>query len=150
MVDALRRVSHWVKPPLGCIIDIRPAELTPRVELGLADATTLLAGCLVADEDRRGRHAAADAAVRATVARGEFTIEDEAQFSFYRYPDSADDLRDYIASKWEHTRLEHATYLRVVELMRQHGGARLWLREEVGIRRLLPRFDRGDQAWERR
>lgn len=136
MVDALSRAGRWIEPPLGCIIDLRPAHVVPDVELGLRDGTVVRVGGLVVEDDRRARHAAADAAVREVVARELFTVEDELQFLFYRYPDSADELRDYIATKWQHTHMDEATHARAVEMLRANAGGRLWLREQVAIRTL--------------
>ena|SRR5919109_1372114 len=138
MVDALRRASGWVKPPLGCLIDLRPAELIPDVELGLSSGTIVRVGGLVIDDERRARHAAANETLRAAVAQGVLVVKDEEAFSFFRYPDSADELRDYIATKWQHTHLDAATHVRAVEMLRANPGGRLWLREQVGIRTLQP------------
>lgn len=138
MVHALRVASRWVTPPHGVVIDLRPAELAPYVELGLHDGPTLSAGALVVDDDRRTRHAAAHAAIREAAELGVVTVENETQFSFYRYPASFDELRDYIATKWQHTKLGDVTSVRALELIRTYPGARLWLREEVGIRVLRP------------
>src|SRR2546430_15603606 len=96
MVDALCRASRWLEPPAGCIIDLRPAHVASHVELGLPDGTLVPIGRLVVDDDRRLRHLAADLAVLAAVKHGFFTVEAEREFSFYRYPVSADELREYI------------------------------------------------------
>ena len=142
MVDALHRASRWVRPPLGCVIDLRPAGGIPQVELGLADGAVVPVGGLVADEERSVRHANADAALRTALARGFLSLENEAEFSFYRYPESPDDLRDYLAAKWRHTRLDAATHARAAALLRQYPAGKLWLREQVVIRLLRPREDR--------
>ena len=139
MVDALGRAARWVKPPPGCVIDLRPANVVADVEVGCVDGTVLGAGGLVVREERRARHAAADAALRTTLDRGFLTIVEEEEFSFYRYPDSIDELRDYIATKWQDTELDATTYARAHRLQRANAGSRLWLREQVVIRRLSVR-----------
>jgi hypothetical protein len=138
MVDALYRASRWVGPSLGSVIDLRPAAGIPQVELGLADGATMPVGGLVVDEERSVRHANADAALRAALTRGFLSLENEAEFSFYRYPESPDDLRDYLAVKCRHTRLDAATHARSGALLRQYPEGKLWLREQVVIRLLRP------------
>lgn len=146
MVDALRRAGGWIEPPLGRIIDLRPAHVVPHVELELPDGAQVPIGGLVVDDERRERHMAADLALLAVVKRGLFTVEREQEFSFYRYPDSVDELRQYIATKWQHTRLDDATYARSIEAQRARPDGRLWLREQVTIRLLRPAH-LGDGGW---
>ena len=136
MVDALCRAARWVKPPPACIIDLRPANVVADVEVGRADRTVACAGGLVVRPERYARHAAADAALRVVLARGVLAVLDEEEFSFYRYPDSADELREYIATDWRDTCLDDATHSRAVGLQHANPGSRLWLREQVIIRRL--------------
>jgi hypothetical protein len=136
MVDALCRAARWVKPPPGCIIDLRPADVVAEVEVGCLDRSIVSAGGLVVRPERCARHAAADAALRAVLARGVLTVADEEEFSFYRYPDSADELREYIATKWQDTCLDAVTHGRAVQLQQANACSRLWLREQVTIRRL--------------
>ena len=138
MVDALNRAREWLQPPHGIVIDLRPADVVPHVEIGFADGTVHRVGGLAVDDERRERHRAADTALREVVARGLFIVEDELVFLFYYYSDSADELRDYLAAKWRQTRLDDQTHARVVEAMRAHPGSRLWLREQVAIRTLRP------------
>jgi hypothetical protein len=138
MVDALNRAGRWLKAPRGRIVDLRPAEVVPVVELGLTDGSILRVGVVTVGPDRSARHAAADAALRTVVDRGAFRVEHEETFAFLRYPDSATELRDYLATTWRHTRLDDATHARAVEMHQQHPGARLCLRERVAIRTLVP------------
>ena len=138
MVDALYRASRWTGAPLGRVIDLRPAGGVPQVELGLEDGTVVAVGGLAVDEDRAMRHANADAAVRTALTRGVLSLENEAEFSFYRYPESPDDLRDYLVAKFKHTRLDEPTGARASALLRQYPAGTLWLREQVIIRLLRP------------
>jgi hypothetical protein len=141
MVDALSRACRWVKRPDGRIVDLRPTDVQAAVEIGLQGGRVLDVGGLVVDDERHKRHAAADAAVRTTVDRGLVRIESEQTFPFYRYADSAEELRDYIAAKWQHTRMDAATRERAADMLRAQPGGRLWLREQVGIRVLVPRVN---------
>src|SRR5262245_50319565 len=134
MVDALCRARRWVTSPDGCVIDLRPADVVARVEYGLADGTTVDVGGLVVDAQPWARHAAADAALAEVLTRRILSLVDEEQFWFLRYPESADELRDYIAAKWQYTRLDPATHARAIAIQRAHPGARLCLRERVAIR----------------
>jgi hypothetical protein len=137
MVDALRRAARWVKPAPGCVIDLRPANVVADVEIGCADGNVLNAGGLVVRDERRARHAAADAALRTALARGLLTVVDEEEFSFYRYPESIEELRHHIATIWRDTELDESTRARADRLQRANPGSRLWLREQVNIRRLF-------------
>jgi hypothetical protein len=138
MVDALRRARRWVRRPSGWVIDLRPAHVVAHVELGLPDGEIIAIGGLEVEDERRLRHLAADAAVRAVCGDGSFGIESELEFPFFRYPSSLDELREYIATKWQHTRLSDATYARGIAQQREHRDGRIWLREQVSIRILRP------------
>jgi hypothetical protein len=138
MVDALSRACRWVAPPHGRVIDVRPTDIHPDVELGLPNGSVLRAGGLIVDDERGKRHAAADSALRLAIARGLVRVQDEQAFAFYRYADTAEELRDHIATKWRQTRMDDATCARVHTMLAQHTGSRLWLREPAGIRVLIP------------
>ncbi len=138
MVDALHRARRWLKPPFGRIIDLRPADVVARVEVRLGSGEVVDVGGLVVDDERRARHAAADAALRTVIAQGAVVIHEPAEFPFYRYFDSAEELRDYIAIKWDHTRVDARTFRDTIALLGSHAGARLQLREQVAIRILRP------------
>ena len=85
------------------------------------------------------RHRHADSALGAVLERRVFDLGDPAQFSFFYYADSAEELRDYLATKWRETRITDATHAQVVAAVAAAPGARLRLHELVGIRTLLPR-----------
>jgi hypothetical protein len=138
MVHALRRVRRWLASPHGCIIDLRPADVHGTVAIGLPDGSIVGVGELVVDDERRARHRAAHEAVREVVERRLFSLHDEEQFFFFYYPDSADELRDYVAAKWRNTHMAPATHRLAKEAVNRHPGGRLWLREQVGIRVLQP------------
>jgi hypothetical protein len=135
MVDALCRTRRWLKPD-GYLVDLRPAHLVPTVEIGDPCTDYAPAGGLTVDDERRRRHAAADVALATVLKRQLFYLEQEREFSFLRYADSARELQDYIATRWQHTRLDDQTRERADGMLRNQTNARLWLRERVGIRSL--------------
>jgi hypothetical protein len=136
MVDALCRARGWLKPN-GYLIDLRPADTIPWVIVG-SDEHSSVIGPLTVDAARQQRHAAADRALATVLDRHLFVLEDAREFVFHRYADSADELRDYIAAKWKETRLDETTRAGTVAALSTRPGARLWLREQVAIRRLRP------------
>jgi hypothetical protein len=136
MVDALCLTRLWLKPD-GRLIDLRPAETIPEVLVG-SDEHADVVGVLTVDAERHERHAAADRALADVLDRQVFVLEEAREFTFLRYADSAEELRDYIAEKWKETRLDDATGLRTAAALSARRGARLWLRERVAIRRLRP------------
>ncbi|HYM25571.1 MAG TPA: hypothetical protein VEU08_20270 [Vicinamibacterales bacterium] len=133
MVDALRRARRWVAG--GRVIDLRPADVVATVIVDLPDGSHRELGDLVVDAARRKRYAAADAAVRTVVGEGVFTSDAEETFSFYSYADTADELRDHIAT-WRETRLHPDTHAAAAGLLTAHPGARLRLKERVILRTL--------------
>lgn len=136
MVDALIRAGRWLAPQ-GVVIDLRPADVVPDIELGLPDGTVVHVGEPVVDDERRARHRAAADALQTVIARRLFVIKDEEQFSFFYYPDSPEELRDYLATKWRQTWIDDRTYARMLDALAAHPDGRLWLREQVGIRTLV-------------
>lgn len=137
MVDALIRAKRWLAP-CGVIIDLRPADVVPDIEVGLPDGTVVLVGQPVVGNERRARHLAADDALRTVIARGIFQVKDEEQFPFLYYPDSPEELREYLAARWRDTRIDDRTHAQVTAAVAAHPDARLWLREQVAIRTLHP------------
>jgi hypothetical protein len=136
MVDALCRSRDWLKAD-GCLIDLRPADPTPEVMVGSKDQSRPV-GTLTVEPARHQRHAAADRALARVLDRPFFILEEARAFIFHRFADTADELRDYVASKWKETRLDEITHRRAAKALSVRPGARLWLREEVAIRRLRP------------
>ena len=136
MVDALARARRWLTPT-GVALDLRPAAVVPDIEIGLPSGGIVQIGGPIVDEERRERHRNADAALRAALSLGIFTVRDDERFSFFYYPESPDELRDYLATKWRHTRIDDATHARTVAATRAHPDGRLWLREQVAIRTLI-------------
>ena len=95
-------------------------------------------GTLTVETVRHQRHAAADRALARVLERELFILEEARQFIFHRFADTADELRDYVASKWKETRLDEITHRHATEALSVVPGGRLWLHEEVAIRRLRP------------
>jgi hypothetical protein len=135
MVDALCRLRGWLKPD-GCLIDLRPAEVVPTVEIGSPGRDQTIVGVPIVQEERRRRHLAADRALRAVLERKLFYLEQAREFWFLRYADSPRELQEYIATRWLDTRLDEVTRARAEEMLHGRRNARLWLRERVGIRSL--------------
>ena len=132
MVDALLGARRLLRPN-GCLVDVHPTVESAHVEVGLDTCT----GDLHA-EDARRRHAAADAALAAIVARGVFTMEGAREFSFHRYADSVEELWEYVAVKWTDARFDDATLNRTREALRSHPAASLRLHEQARIATLRP------------
>jgi hypothetical protein len=137
MVDALCRARCWLKTN-GWLVDVRPAQMVPTLEIGSPGRNPAIAGALVVQEERRQRHAAADRALGAVLERKLFHLERSREFWFLRYADSARELQEHIAIRWQHTRLDDETRERADAMLRGEPNARLWLRERVGIRSLRP------------
>jgi hypothetical protein len=137
MVDALCRTRNWLKSD-GRLIDLRPAEGVPTVEIGSPGRDPAIAGVLVVQDERRRRHAAADRALGTVLERKVFHLERAHEFWFLRYGDSAGELQEHIAARWQHTRLDEETRARADAMLRGEPHARLWLRERVAIRSLRP------------
>jgi hypothetical protein len=135
MVDALWRMRGWLKPD-GYLIDLRPAEVAPSVEIGPPGRDHTIVGVLTVEEERRLRHRAADRALCAVLEQKLFRLEEAREFWFIRYADSARELQAYIAGRWHDARLDDLTRLRAETMLRGKPNARLWLRERVGIRSL--------------
>jgi hypothetical protein len=134
MVDALCRSRDWLKAD-GCLIDLRPADPTPEVVVGLRNESRAV-GTLTVEMARHQRHAAADRALAQVLGRQLFILEEAREFIFHRFADTADELRDYVATKWRETRLDPIIHRRAAEALSVRPGGRLWLREKVAIRRL--------------
>ena len=141
MVDALCRCHDWLKPD-GRLIDLRPADPTPEVMVGWRGHSHSV-GTLTVETARHQRHAAADRALAWVLEHELFVLEEAREFVFHRFADTADELRDHVASKWRETRLDEITHRRADEALSVRPGGRLWLREDVAIRRLRP--TRSDQ-----
>jgi len=139
MVHALLGARAWLNSA-GRLVDLRPTSEAAVLEVHLASGT-VAAGCVVDLEGQAGpqrRHAQAEAAAAAVVARGWFALEDRHEFTFRRYADSAVEMRDYVASKWSGGALEAGALERAEALMRIEPDAALCVREQVTIARLRP------------
>jgi len=98
MVDALHRAHRWLRPN-GCVIDLHPASAVPTIDVGrqvIGEVHT---------PDGPARHAAADAALRDVIAAGFFVNAGWAEFEFYTWADTLDELREHIEDNWRDARL---------------------------------------------
>ena|SRR5215472_15121267 len=98
MVDALRRASRWVRPQ-GSILDIHPTNAVPPIEIGGRAVGH------VETPDGPARHAAADAALRATIDAGLFVETASGAFDFYTWGDTFEELREHIEEHWNDARV---------------------------------------------
>ena len=136
MVDALRR-AHGMVAPSGCVVDLHPTPARACLEVG-ADITGLVdAG------DAPFRHAAAGAAMSATIEAGLFVIERVVDFTFHTYGDTVEELRDFIAENWRTARIDEQTIERTREALRGAPGTRPRVREYVTATRLKPALAAG-------
>jgi hypothetical protein len=131
MVDALRR-AHRLLQPYGCLIDLHPTPERAVVEVG-----SRVTGEVDAS-DGPLRHAAADAALAATVSAGLFVVEHASDFAFYTYADTIDELREYIEENWRNARIDDTVVRRTVDALRDAPGVRPRVREDVRLTRLRP------------
>lgn len=139
MVDALQRAHGWLRPT-GSLVDVRPTAAPAHLEVQLA-AGIVSVGRVSDVNDLIGpnaRHARADVALAAAVARGWFVLEEQREFSFHRHADTVEEMRDYVRGKWMGAALDDRSLQRAAALQLSEAGARLWLREQVGIARLRP------------
>ena len=140
MVDALQRARGWLRPA-GFLIDIRPTPEPAHLEVQLAGRTEVAGR--VSDADGQAgpsaRHARADTALAAALDRHWFVVELQRQFSVYRHGDTLDELRHHIRSDWRGAAIDDAALGRAAALLASERGARVRLREQVGMARLAPR-----------
>ena len=139
MVDALRRAHEWLRPS-GFLVDIRPTAEPAHVEVELV--TGIIGAGRVGDvDDATGpgaRHARADVAMAIAIAREWFVAETRLEFAFHRYAGTIDELRDHVHNDWRGARIDQAALQRATSLVADEPGARLRVREQIGIARLRP------------
>jgi len=139
MVDALRRAREWLKPT-GYLVDIRPTAEAAYLEVQRA-AGIVCAG-RVSDVNElvgpNARHARADTALAIALSSRWFVAEVRLEFSFHRYAETVDEVRDHVRGTWMGAAIEEEALLRAASLHASEPGARLRVREQVGIVRLRP------------
>jgi hypothetical protein len=131
MVDALRRARAFVTPT-GWIVDIHPTAVAARLEVGSTIVGPIDAG------DAPLRHQAATAALTEAVAQGVVRIEREAEFDFYTYGDSAEELAEYIEENWRNARIDAGMVARTRAALLAAPGARPRVLERVRLTILRP------------
>ena len=139
MVDALQRAHRWLRPT-GYLVDVRPTAEPAHLEVLLA-AGIVSVGRVSDVNDLVGpnaRHARADVALAAAVARGWFVREEHCEFSFHRHADTVEEMRDHVRGKWMGAALDEQSLQHAAALQLSEAGAQLRLREQVGIARLGP------------
>ena len=129
MVDALKRVSGWIRPG-GFVVDIHPT----------AAIATIIVGNIVAGPIDPGgateRHRAATDAIARAVADRLFTIADSVEFSFSTYADSLEELNDHIVEDWREARIGDETLACAFALVHDMPTARVRVLERVVAARL--------------
>jgi hypothetical protein len=143
MVDALRRAHRWLRPT-GYLVDIRPTAEAAHLEVQLA-GRVVVAGRVSDVSDRVGpnaRHARADTALAIALDRRWFVPEVQLEFPFYRHAETVDELRDHVRGEWMGANIDDEALRRAADLQASEPGARVRLREQVGIARLRPAASR--------
>lgn len=139
MVDALERAHGWLRPG-GRLVDIHPTAEPAYLEVQ-AGARLLGVGRVHDVDEQIGtsaRHARADAAFAAVVERGWFLVEQRREFSFRRHADTVDEMRSYVNDTWTGAVLDEGALQDAARHLLAERGARLWVREQVGIARAIP------------
>ena len=98
MVDALRR-AHRLVTTAGMVVDVHPTAVPACLEVGDQRIGPLDAAHAIV------RHAAADAALPAALEEGLFDVTARAEFVYYTYGGSIEELRDHVAANWRDTRI---------------------------------------------
>jgi len=131
MVHALHR-AHGLLAPGGRLVDLHPSVETARVDANGASIGTLDA------EQADCRHAAADAALARALNGGLFVVESEADFWFWTFGDTIEELRDHVHSSWRHTRVGAPLIARAQAAVQADRSTVLRIAEHVRITRLRP------------
>ncbi len=92
MVHALLEARRALKPG-GRLIDLRPTMRNRRVELELSSATLFIGE--IDSASTFSDHVAANAALAAALAAGDFRLEHQTTFHYLSDLDSLADLRDF-------------------------------------------------------
>jgi hypothetical protein len=132
MVHALHR-AHDLLAPGGCLIDLHPTPDTAIVEVGGVPI-----GPLDAEQADR-RHAAAETALAAVLARGLFLVDGEREIAFRTYGHSIEELRDHVQATWRDSRVGDPLVARAREAVRANPRAALRVTEQLRITKLNPR-----------
>lgn len=139
MVDALRRAHGWLQAT-GSLVDIRPTAEPAYLEVQLASGV-VVAGRVSDVNDSTGpnaRHARADTALAVALERGWFVSELRLEFSFHRYADRIAEVRDHVRDDWIGASIDDEALERAARLQGSEPGARLRIREQIGIGRVRP------------
>jgi hypothetical protein len=97
VVHALERI-HSALRPSGFLLDIRPAQQHPWLDVGSAENYTRL-GC-IGDTYRMGTLAVADTALETVIEAGLFEREEEIAFPFIYHCGDLDAWQAYMADHW--------------------------------------------------
>ena len=89
---------HTALRPTGFLLDIRPAQQQPWLEVGRAEKRTRLGQ--IDDAYRMGTLAMADAALETVIEAGLFEREEEITFPFIYHCGEVDAWLAYMADHW--------------------------------------------------
>jgi hypothetical protein len=130
MVDALRRARRFLSPA-GWIVDIHPTAAS-RLEVG----STIIGPVETGDAPQR--HRTATAAVESIVAEGALRSDRHADFDFYTYGDSVEELAAYVEEEWNDARIDADTIARARAVLLSAPGAKPRILERVRLTVLRP------------
>ena len=139
MVDALRRAHGWLRAA-GSLVDIRPTAEPAYLEVRLTSGVVVAGRVSDVNEvaGPNARHARADAALAVALERGWFVSELRLEFPFHRYADRIAEVRDHVRGEWMGASIGDEALEQAARLQASEPGARLRIREQVGIVRLRP------------
>jgi hypothetical protein len=140
MVDALRRAQQMMTAN-GVVVDVHPTAGAAAVQIDGRTTGHVDGG------DAPRRHAAADAALKTAIEKGLFTRIATAEFDFFTYGDTIEQLRDYIAETGRNARIDDETVARTRDaLLAAPPGSRPRVRERVRLTTLRPITRRRSRA----
>ncbi len=134
MVHALEE-SWRVLTPDGYLLDTRPLSGDMRLEV-IADGQATFAG-LVDDSTWVTDDEAANLAVETVIHKGLFLREETANFIFFDYWDTLEQLRAYIQEKWEDTHIPETVFHSAEDLIKHSEGK---TRVRTSLKMLFSRY----------
>ena len=111
---------HTALRPGGFLLDIRPAQQQPWLEVSRAEKCTRLGQ--IDDAYRMGTLAMADAALETVIEAGLFVREEEITFPFIYHCGEVDAWLAYMADHWSSATVDDALIERASKEMREDTG----------------------------
>ena len=117
-------IIHTALRPGGVLLDIRPAQQQPWIEVSRAETCTRLGR--IDDRYRMGTLAVADAALETVIEAGLFEREVEITFPFIYHCGDLDTWLAYMADHWSSATVDATLTERAREALREDtGGLRI-------------------------